>query len=83
MIATANHPFRAPDLRDWINVGDLKLGQWPQTPTARVRIGATRIRAREQRTHDLTVDDDHTYYVLAGTTPVLVHKCETGPSRMM
>ncbi|MFJ8583011.1 hypothetical protein [Micromonospora sp. NPDC093277] len=25
--------------------------------------------------HDLTIDDIHTYYVLAGTTPVLVHNC--------
>ncbi|MFJ8685660.1 hypothetical protein [Micromonospora wenchangensis] len=28
--------------------------------------------------HNLTVDTLHTYYVLAGTTPVLVHNC--GPS---
>ncbi|MEN3614291.1 hypothetical protein AAH979_32675 [Plantactinospora sp. ZYX-F-223] len=25
--------------------------------------------------YNLTVDDIHTYYVLAGTTPVLVHNC--------
>ena len=27
---------------------------------------------------DLTVDDIHTYYVLAGDQPVLVHNCPTG-----
>ncbi|WDZ84089.1 FG-GAP-like repeat-containing protein [Micromonospora cathayae] len=27
--------------------------------------------------HDLTVTNLHTYYVLAGTTPVLVHNCDT------
>lgn len=28
-----------------------------------------------QRTYDLTVDSVHTYYVVAGDTPVLVHNC--------
>jgi hypothetical protein len=28
--------------------------------------------------YDLTVDTIHTYYVLAGTIPVLVHNCGTG-----
>jgi hypothetical protein len=27
------------------------------------------------RVHNLTVDDIHTYYVMAGNTPVLVHNC--------
>jgi hypothetical protein len=31
-----------------------------------------------QRTHDLTVDDIHTYYVLAGTTPLLVQNDDGG-----
>ena len=31
--------------------------------------------------YDLTVDDIHTYYVMAGTTPVLVHNCG-GPVRL-
>ncbi|MFG1954728.1 LamG-like jellyroll fold domain-containing protein [Micromonospora sp. NPDC048830] len=29
----------------------------------------------DKRMHDLTVADIHTYYVLAGNTPVLVHNC--------
>ncbi|MFI1285223.1 nucleic acid/nucleotide deaminase domain-containing protein [Streptomyces sp. NPDC020858] len=29
-------------------------------------------------TYNLTVDDFHTYYVLAGATPVLVHNCDVG-----
>jgi hypothetical protein len=29
-----------------------------------------------QRMHDLTISDTHTYYVLAGTTPVLVHNSD-------
>ncbi|MFX0593820.1 hypothetical protein [Melissospora conviva] len=32
--------------------------------------------------YNLTVEGIHTYYVLAGTTPVLVHNCNAGqPSR--
>ncbi|WP_265737357.1 hypothetical protein [Actinacidiphila yanglinensis] len=31
-------------------------------------------------TYDLTVASLHSYYVLAGTTPVLVHNCGSGPS---
>ncbi|WP_439673496.1 polymorphic toxin-type HINT domain-containing protein [Embleya sp. MST-111070] len=74
IIATTNHPFWSPDLEQWINAGDLKPGQWLQTSTGtRVRIGATRHFREQQRTNDLTVDDVHTYYVLAADTPVLVH----------
>lgn len=29
---------------------------------------------------DLTITHTHTYYVIAGTTPVLVHNCGTGSS---
>jgi hypothetical protein len=32
----------------------------------------------QQRTFDLTVDGIHTYYVVAGDTPVLVHNCGDG-----
>ena len=28
--------------------------------------------------HDLTIADTHTYYVVAGATPVLVHNCNSG-----
>ncbi|MGC0422487.1 polymorphic toxin-type HINT domain-containing protein [Embleya sp. AB8] len=83
IIATTNHPFWVPDLKQWINAGDLKQGQWLQTSAGtRAQIGATRTHAREQRTHDLTVDGDHTYYVLAGTAPILVHN-SCGDARFM
>jgi hypothetical protein len=36
---------------------------------------ATHDFEKRQRTHDLTIRDIHTYYVLAGATPVLVHNC--------
>jgi hypothetical protein len=44
---------------------------------AAVTIQAVRVWHHQHLTHDLTVATTHTYYVLAGTTPVLVHNCDT------
>jgi hypothetical protein len=35
-------------------------------------------RTRQARVYNASVADFHTYYVLAGRTPVLVHNCGTG-----
>jgi hypothetical protein len=40
---------------------------------ATVTVTATRARTEVARVYNLTVADEHTYYVLAGGTPVLVH----------
>ncbi|MFT2016419.1 hypothetical protein ACMA1D_11330 [Streptomyces sp. 796.1] len=40
---------------------------------ATVRVASTRHFSELQRTHDLTVSGVHTYYVVAGETPALVH----------
>ncbi|MFF3396087.1 polymorphic toxin-type HINT domain-containing protein [Streptomyces sp. NPDC002669] len=75
--ATDNHPFWLADSRRWRNAGDLRAGDELRTPNG---TSATVTEARDQqgpqRTHDLTVKELHTYYVLAGATPVLVHNCE-------
>ncbi|MFI1386428.1 DddA-like double-stranded DNA deaminase toxin [Embleya sp. NPDC020886] len=77
VIATTNHPFWVPELKQWVNAGDLKPGQWLQTASGTwVQISAIRLYTKQQRTHDLTVDTDHTYHVLAETTPILVHNCD-------
>ena len=44
----------------------------------KVQITALHHYTKRQRTHDLTIDDIHAYYVLAGATPVLVHNCQVG-----
>jgi hypothetical protein len=76
IIATTNHPFWVPDLKQWINAGDITPGQWLRTASGTwVQVSAVTTYIRQQRTHDLTVDTDHTYYVLAGDAPVLVHNC--------
>ncbi|MCD7444194.1 Rhs family-like protein [Streptomyces lincolnensis] len=77
--ATDGHPFWVPELADWIDATDLRAGQWLQTGTG-TRVQITTIERRTERAtvHNLTVSDYHTYYVLAGATPVLVHNCNDG-----
>ncbi|QLQ35328.1 LamG-like jellyroll fold domain-containing protein [Micromonospora robiginosa] len=77
---TQNHPFWSQSGRRWVTAGALAVG------TALLSIGASSAAVADVRSHtgaqnmrDLTVADVHTYYVLAGTTPVLVHNCGTEP----
>ncbi|MFJ2257723.1 polymorphic toxin-type HINT domain-containing protein [Streptomyces sp. NPDC087844] len=78
--ATDGHPFWVPELGEWIDATALKAGEWLSTGSgARVQIGAVkRWTAPTATVHNLTVSDLHTYYVLAGATPVLVHNCGGG-----
>ncbi len=78
--ATDGHPFWVPELRAWIKATDLQVGQWLQTGAGTmVQVMAVkRWTAEEATVHNLTVSNLHTYYVLAGATPVLVHNCGDG-----
>ncbi|MES9594274.1 polymorphic toxin-type HINT domain-containing protein, partial [Streptomyces sp. NPDC094045] len=77
--ATEGHPFWVPALHQWVEAGSLKAGQWLQTSAGTwVQITATKHRAQSTKVYNLTVDDLHTYYVLAGETPVLVHNVNEG-----
>ncbi|MFF0747159.1 polymorphic toxin-type HINT domain-containing protein [Streptomyces sp. NPDC004111] len=79
IVATDTHPFWVPELRKWVKAGDLEVGQWLRTSAGtHVQITATSHYTKRQRTHDLTIQDIHAYYVLAGATPVLVHNCGGG-----
>ncbi|MFJ9854995.1 polymorphic toxin-type HINT domain-containing protein [Streptomyces sp. NPDC101150] len=74
IISTDTHPFWSVDKKRWINAGDLRPGTELRTPQgATATVSAVRHFHKQQRTHDLTVEGTHTYYVLAGETPVLVH----------
>ncbi|MFH9583495.1 HYD1 signature containing ADP-ribosyltransferase family protein [Streptomyces globisporus] len=77
--ATDNHPFWLPQDQQWKDAGDLRTGDELRTPNGS---DATVTKVREfqgqQRTHDLTVNGLHAYYVLAGVTPVLVHNYPSG-----
>lgn len=72
---TFNHPVWVASLDAWVNATDLKTGDWLRTASGtRVQITAVKRWSVLQATvHNLTVSELHTYYVLAGETPVLVH----------
>lgn len=72
---TQNHPFWDVAADEWVDAADLVPGRSVVTsPTGELQLvvavdnytGAAEMR-------DLTVANIHTYYVLAGTAPVLVH----------
>lgn len=74
--ATDGHPFWVPSLRTWIDATKLSPGQWLRTSSGtHVQITAVTRWTQQATVHNLTVADIHTYYVLAGATPVLVHNC--------
>jgi len=76
IVATVTHPFWVQSKRAWVDAGHLKPGMQLHTASGlAVAISAVRIWHRQHLTHDLTVAVTHTYYVLAGTTPILVHNC--------
>ncbi|WP_308190031.1 polymorphic toxin-type HINT domain-containing protein [Streptomyces sp. MBT42] len=79
IVATDTHPFWVPSLKEWVPAGDLSIGDWLRTSAGTlVQITALDRYTKRQRTHDLTIEDIHAYYVLAGATPVLVHNCGGG-----
>lgn len=76
--ATDRHPFWDPFLREWIPAINLKAGQWLRTSAGTsAQVTAIDHRLEPATVHNLTVTDTHTYHVLAGNTPVLVHN--SGP----
>ncbi|MET9880680.1 polymorphic toxin-type HINT domain-containing protein [Actinacidiphila glaucinigra] len=75
--ATDGHPFWVAELDEWIKATDLKSGQWLQT-SAGTYVQITAIKrwtVKQAAVNNLTVSNLHTYYVLAGAAPVLVHNC--------
>ncbi|MFD5875020.1 polymorphic toxin-type HINT domain-containing protein [Streptomyces sp. NPDC060322] len=79
LIATTTHPFWVVSKSAWIKAGDLRAGMTLRTPAGdTVEVSATRRFEKRQRTHDLTVTGIHAYYVLADSTPLLVHNCDLG-----
>ncbi|AZQ32129.1 RHS repeat-associated core domain-containing protein [Streptomyces cyaneochromogenes] len=74
LTATENHPFWVVNAGQWVDAGDLKLGQWLRTSAGTlVQVKAIQRWTQSARVHNLTIAGLHTYYVLAGSHPVLVH----------
>ncbi|MFF4573532.1 polymorphic toxin-type HINT domain-containing protein [Streptomyces sp. NPDC001410] len=74
LTATYEHPFWVPELGQWVRAGDLTAGMHLRKPDgSTVEVKANRAFSARARTYNLTVEDLHTYYALAGATPILVH----------
>ncbi|MEV0956972.1 polymorphic toxin-type HINT domain-containing protein, partial [Streptomyces sp. NPDC049951] len=74
LTATYEHPFWSPSVQKWIAARDLTEGTTLLTDDqTTVTVESNRAFSHYARTYNLTIEDFHTYYVLAGQTPVLVH----------
>ncbi|MFE9256296.1 RHS repeat-associated core domain-containing protein [Streptomyces sp. NPDC006879] len=78
LTATYEHPFWSPSEAQWINAHALVPGMTLLADDGSTVIVTTNHPfTKRARTYNLTVKGLHTYYVLAGSTPVLVHN--SGP----
>ncbi|MER5429269.1 LamG-like jellyroll fold domain-containing protein [Streptomyces sp. NPDC002588] len=73
---TFHHPFYDETRSAFVEAEDLTPGDVLQTPTGTVAVGNVRLYHADTTTYDLTIGALHTYYVQAGSTPVLVHNCD-------
>jgi hypothetical protein len=71
---TSKHPFWDDTLHTWVPAGRLTPGHDLETATDHhIRVVSVRTLPGAADMYNLTVEELHTYYVLAGATPVLVH----------
>ncbi|MFJ6988640.1 MULTISPECIES: polymorphic toxin-type HINT domain-containing protein [unclassified Streptomyces] len=77
--STADHPFWNDTRHTWTRAADLRPGDLLNTATdTHVQVVTVKDRPGSADMYNLTVADLHTYYVLAGETPVLVHNSGGG-----
>ncbi len=75
--STHHHPYWSDTRHQWVDAGELTPGEHLRRPDGTtLTIQNVRNYAYAVTTHNLTVNQLHTYYVLAGATPVLVHNCD-------
>ncbi|HEX6685427.1 MAG TPA: polymorphic toxin-type HINT domain-containing protein, partial [Candidatus Limnocylindrales bacterium] len=72
---TAHHPLWDESVREWVPAGELRPGKSRLRTAAGSRVEVTGVTnfSGSKVMRDLTVADIHTYYVLVGDRPVLVH----------
>lgn len=76
---TSKHPFWDDTVRKWVPAAKLTVGHDLTTDRNKnVRVKRVRAVPGVADMFNLTVDDLHTYYVLADETPVLVHNTNCG-----
>ncbi|MFD0417145.1 polymorphic toxin-type HINT domain-containing protein [Streptomyces sp. NPDC127108] len=80
LTATHEHPFWSPSERRWVEAKNLEPGMTLRTDDGdTVTVTKNGAFSQPARTYNLTVEDIHTYYALAGETPVLVHNSTPCP----
>jgi hypothetical protein len=73
---TDGHPFWVDDHGGWINADNLRPGDGLRAPDGQTfKVVSARTYTQHRRAHNLTIDGIHTYYVVAGDTPLLSHNC--------
>ncbi|MGW9434420.1 polymorphic toxin-type HINT domain-containing protein, partial [Streptomyces decoyicus] len=83
LTATNEHPFWSPSQNAWTEAAHLRPGMTLRTVDgSTVTVKGNRPFSQNARTYNLTVDNLHTYYVLAGTVPVLVHNSGLCPEKI-
>lgn len=76
LTSTSHHPHWNEARHQWLDAGEFAPGEQLRKPDGTtLTVQTARNYPYAVTTHNLTVDDFHTYYVLAGATPVLVHNC--------
>ncbi|WP_308367566.1 polymorphic toxin-type HINT domain-containing protein [Streptomyces sp. ISL-36] len=70
---TAEHPFWDTTTHTWVPAGGLAPGHALSTPDSAVYVVKVQHTPGTATRYNLTVNQLHTFYVLAGATPVLVH----------
>ena len=75
VIATGSHPFWTQ--RGWVEAEDLTSNDVLTDDLRRaIPIHAIAVESRDARTFNLSIEGTHTFFVLAGRTPVLVHNVD-------
>jgi hypothetical protein len=81
--ATQHHLFWDPVRHAWVEADQLKIGENLRTDSGAVAtVAGTVILAGAADMWDLTVDNDHDFYVVTTAANVLVHNCpDRGPKQ--
>ncbi|MEZ0070652.1 RHS repeat-associated protein [Streptacidiphilus sp. MAP12-20] len=82
--STRHHPYWNATAQRWVDAASLRTGERLRTDDGTLAyVDGVRSYSGHIVTFNLTVADIHTYYVLAGNTPILVHNGgEAGPGQI-
>jgi hypothetical protein len=76
VVTTGHHLFWSSDRREWLTARSLRSGNTLSTEVGDPRaVTSTASAFAVERMYNLAVADIHTYYVMVGDSPVLVHNC--------